>query len=131
PPTLPTLTPPTVSLPARVCSKGGLPCKQIRRCLAHPRVTGCAKVVKTVCRRLPGSALCQQLTGKLCSVGSLLGLCNTTAPPATTPPTSSGPLDPICTLAPLLCRPPGDYPTRRIGGYDKDLAMLLLQGVGR
>jgi phospholipid/cholesterol/gamma-HCH transport system substrate-binding protein len=131
-PTVPLPTLPTVSVPGEVCELGGLPCDKVNDCLQNPDLDRCDDVVRDVCRQYPGSDLCADLTDQVCEAGSVLGLCDPdeTAAPTSDVPTSTVPGDPVCTLAPILCRPAVRYPDRRTAaGYDEDLALLLLQGV--
>jgi phospholipid/cholesterol/gamma-HCH transport system substrate-binding protein len=131
-PTVPLPTLPTVSVPSEVCELGGLPCDKVNDCLQNPDLDRCDDVVRDVCRQYPGSDLCADLTDRVCEAGSVLGLCDPdeTIAPTSGVTTSTVPGDPVCTLAPILCRPAVRYPDRRTAaGYDEDLALLLLQGV--
>ena len=131
-PTVPLPTLPTASVPSEVCEMGGLPCKQVNDCLRNPGLDRCDDVVRDICKRYPNSDLCTQMTDAVCEAGSVLELCDAdaTRSPTSSPPASAGPDEPLCTVAPMLCRPVVRYPDRRTdGGYDEDLALLLLQGV--
>ncbi|MGH3501246.1 MAG: MCE family protein [Nocardioidaceae bacterium] len=139
-PTLPTVTLPSVSLPTQVCKRGGLPCDDITDCLHTPTLTKCKSLVKSVCKRLGNSSnLCGSLTGTLCQAGKVLNLCKPGGGDGSGGGSGGdgsgndgGLLDPVCNLAPALCRPAVDYRKHRtVNGYDKDLALLLMQGVSR
>ncbi|MGH3507962.1 MAG: hypothetical protein ACRDO2_12245, partial [Nocardioidaceae bacterium] len=133
-PTVPLPTLPTASVPSEVCEMGGLPCKQVNDCLRKPGLDKCDDVVRDICKRYPNSDLCTQMTDAVCEAGSVLGLCypDETGNPTSSPPASAEPDEPLCTVTPILCRPAVRYPDRRTeGGYDEDLALLLLQGVQR
>jgi phospholipid/cholesterol/gamma-HCH transport system substrate-binding protein len=139
-PSLPTLTNPTLT---------GIPTvlDPVVRCLKDPTVKRCSKpitrfcknnplslkckdLIKTFCANFPDSQRCQDLASLLCRplpVG-----CDGGGGTPTTGSTS-GPLDPVCTIAPVLCRPSPGYERDRFNrrGLDQDLALLLLQGVSR
>ena len=140
-PTLPTVSNPvptdvtTIIPPVVKCLKDPtLPrcSKPIKKfCKNNPLSAKCKKLVKKFCQNFPDSKRCQNLVTLLCSLLPL-GCTGSGGSTASTGGTG-GPVDPVCTMAPVLCRPRPDYQrdafSRR--GLDQDLALLLLQGVGR
>ncbi len=140
-PTLPTATIPvptditTIIPPVVKCLKDPtLPkcSKPIKKfCKNNPLSAKCKKLVKKFCENFPDSKRCQNLVTLLCSLLPL-GCTGSGGSTASTGSTG-GPVDPVCTMAPVLCRPGPDYQRAAFSrrGLDQDLALLLLQGVSR
>ena len=100
-------------------------------CEANPTGVKCQEAVEEICRQTPDSPRCRELTRTLCSAVEIKcqedgGGGSTTAATATTG-------NPVCTLPVNLCRRDPGYSRDRFAehGLDKDLALLLMQGVSR
>jgi phospholipid/cholesterol/gamma-HCH transport system substrate-binding protein len=136
-PTLPTGLPTT--LPTLPTLPTSLPTGGVVKCLKNPSLPRCVKPIKKFCKDNPLSLKCKQLVGTFCKNFPDSQACkNLTSLLCSLLPTcggggggdnTTGPLDP-CALLPT-CRAGPDYDrdryTRR--GLDKDIALLLLQGV--
>jgi phospholipid/cholesterol/gamma-HCH transport system substrate-binding protein len=92
-----------------------------RFCKNNPLSLKCKQLIGTFCKNFPDSKRCQDLTNLLCR---LLPVCGGGGGGGNT-----NPIDP-CSLVPT-CRAGPDYGRERFArhGLDKDIALLLLQGV--